>query len=157
MVPTQLIHAERRGGEGKIRLGCSAVIFDETRSKVLLTRRADNGQWCLPSGGVEPGESVTETVLRELCEETGLRGKVLRLVGIYSDPDWLVIYPDGNKAQIIALNFEVTIIGGELGLSDETTAAGFFSFDEMSQLEMISNHRQRILDTTSGQIAAFVR
>ena len=54
---TQVLYGERIGKQGKIRLGCSAAIFDE-RGRILLTRRADNNQWCLPGGGMEPGESA---------------------------------------------------------------------------------------------------
>ena len=68
---TKVLHGERIGKKGRIRLGCSAVIFDEVREKVLLTKRADNDLWCLPSGGVEPGESVEETVIREAWRKPG--------------------------------------------------------------------------------------
>ena len=57
---TQILYGNRLGRQGRIRLGCSAVLLDQHREKVLLTRRADNNQWCLPSGGVELGESVIE-------------------------------------------------------------------------------------------------
>ncbi|MCB0119780.1 MAG: NUDIX domain-containing protein, partial [Anaerolineales bacterium] len=50
---SQVLYGPRLGKEGKVRVGCSAVIFDETRQKVLLTKRADNGRWCLPGGGME--------------------------------------------------------------------------------------------------------
>ena len=95
----QVIHGNRIGKKGRIRLGCSVVIFDEARKKVLLTKRADNGLWCLPGGGVDPGESVEETVIREAWEETGLTIRVLRLIGVYSDPDWLVVYSDDTAVQ----------------------------------------------------------
>ncbi|HNB36321.1 MAG TPA: NUDIX domain-containing protein, partial [Anaerolineales bacterium] len=61
---TQVIYGPRLGKEGNIRVGCSAVIFDETRQKVLLTQRADNGRWCLPGGQLEAGESVAEACER---------------------------------------------------------------------------------------------
>ena len=107
-------YGDRIGREGSIRLGCSAVILDEVKQKVLLTQRADNKQWCLPSGGVDPGESVEETCIREVLEETGLNVRVTRLVGVYSDPHRMVEYPDGNKAHVVALSFVAEIIGGEL-------------------------------------------
>ena len=88
---TQILYGDRIGRQGNIRLGCSAVLFDVNREKVLLTRRADNGRWCLPSGGVEPGESVTEACIRETLEETGLRVRVKRLTSVFSSPDRLVI------------------------------------------------------------------
>lgn len=154
---TQLFYGERLGKEGRIRLGCSAVVFDDRRERVLLTRRADNGLWCLPGGAVDAGESVEEAIVRELWEETSLRGRVTRLVGVYSDPNWLVVYPDGNKVQIVAINFEVEVVGGELALSNETTAFGYYSMEEIAHMEMQLNHRQRVLDTLTGQATPFVR
>jgi 8-oxo-dGTP pyrophosphatase MutT (NUDIX family) len=152
----KVVVGERAAKDGQIRVGCSAVIFDTAREKVLLTRRADNGQWCLPSGGAEPGESVAETCAREVWEETGLRVRILRLTGVYSNPNRLVLYPDGNKAHIVALNFEAEILSGEPGLSDETTDWGYFSFDELDALDMLSDHRERIRECLLGAAAAFI-
>ncbi len=154
---TKIIRGNRIGKEGNIRLGCSAVIFDDTRRKVLLTRRADNGEWCLPSGGAEPGESVTETCAREVLEETGLQVEVGRLTGVYSDPDLLVIYEDGTHCQIVALNFEATIVAGVLRLSDETTEYGYFGLDEAAYLPMLGNHLQRIRDAFAKRPTPFIR
>lgn len=151
---TQILYGDRLGHEGKIRVGCSAAIFNE-EGKVLLTRRRDNGQWCLPSGGMDAGESPSETALREVFEETGLHVRVKRLVGVYSDPNQLVMYQDGNKVQILAIHFEAEIIGGTLGLSDETSDFGYFSLKEMEGLEMLGHHKQRIEDTLAGRADAF--
>lgn len=153
---TQIIYGERIARQGKIRLGCSATIFDE-QHRVLLTKRQDNGQWCLPSGGMESGESAAEACEREVFEETGLRIRVKRLVGVYSHPDQLSIYPDGNKVQIVALHFEAEVTGGELGLSDETSDFGYFTMAEVNGLEILGRHKERIIDTLSGQSEAFIR
>jgi 8-oxo-dGTP pyrophosphatase MutT (NUDIX family) len=154
---TQVLYGERLGKEGKLRVGCSAVIFDEAREKVLLTRRTDNGRWCIPGGGLEAGESVEEACLREVWEETGLRARVTRLIGVYSDPDQLVIYSDGNKAFFVVLSFEVEVIGGELGLSDETTEAGYFSLAEMDSMPMHGRHKHRVMDALLGQAEALIK
>jgi 8-oxo-dGTP pyrophosphatase MutT (NUDIX family) len=154
---TQILFGERIGRQGNIRLGCSAVLFDANREEILLTRRADNGQWCLPSGGVEPGESVAEACMRETWEETGLKIRVERLTSIFSSPDRLVVYSDGKRFQIISLNFEVSEIGGKIGLSDETTDTGFFSIPEIETMDILPHHRQFISDTLAGQDAAFIR
>jgi 8-oxo-dGTP pyrophosphatase MutT (NUDIX family) len=153
---TQILYGERIAKQGKIRLGCSAAIFDEG-GRVLLTKRQDNGQWCLPGGGVEAGESVVEACEREVLEETGLSVRVKRLVGVYSHPDQLAVYPDGNKTHFIVLHFEAEILGGELGLSDETTDFGYFSMDEIEGLEMLGRHKERIHDTRINQKEAFIR
>jgi 8-oxo-dGTP pyrophosphatase MutT (NUDIX family) len=154
---TRILFGDRIGRQGKIRLGCSAVLFDEKREKVLLTRRADNGQWCLPSGGVDPGESVTEACEREAWEETGLRVRVKRLTCIFSDPNRLVIYDDSDKFQIVTLNFEVEAIGEKIGLSNETTEVGFYSLPEIETMDLLNHHRQFISDVLAGQDAAFIR
>ena len=154
---TKVIFEDRIGKQGKIRLACSAVIFNATKDKVLLTRRADNGQWCLPSGGVEPGESVTETCERETWEETGLKIQVERLVGVYDNPNYLLEYADGNRVQVIALNFEAAIIGGEIRLSDETTDIRYFPLLEIEDMELILDHKQRIFDTLTGKAATYIR
>ena len=153
---TQILYGDRIGVQGKIRLGCSAAIFDE-QGRVLLTKRQDNGQWCLPSGGVEPGESVAEACEREVLEETGLSVSVKRLVGVYSHPDQLSVYSETDKFQIIALHFEAFITGGKLGLSDETTDYGYFTVEEIEKLDMLGRHKERILDTIVSQKEAFVR
>lgn len=143
---SQVLFGPRLGKEGQLRIGCSAIIFDAKREKVLLTRRTDNGRWCLPGGAMESGESVAEACEREVWEETGLKVRVKRLLGIYSNPDQLVVYNDGNKVFMVVLNFEAEAIDGELGLSNETTEAGYFSLVEMENMPMHGQHKNRIED-----------
>src|ERR1051325_4654925 len=153
---TQVLYGPRLGKQGKIRLGCSAAILDD-QGRILLTRRADNGQWCLPGGRMESGESAAEACEREVFEETGLNVRVKRLVGVYSHPDQLVVYPDGNKAHIVALHFEAEITGGELGVSNETTDCGYFTREEIEGLEMLCRHKERILDTLEKHRDALIK
>ena len=115
---------ERIGKEGALRVGASALIFDEARDRILMTQRSDNSRWCLPGGGMDPGESASETCIREVMEETGLQVQVTRLIGVYTTPDMLIEYLDGNKVQPVSFSFEAEITGGELGLSDETIDFG---------------------------------
>ncbi|MDO8754071.1 MAG: NUDIX domain-containing protein, partial [Anaerolineales bacterium] len=147
---SQVLFGPRLGKEGQVRVGCSATIFDKAREKVLLTQRADNGRWCLPGGAMESGESAAEACEREVWEETGLHVRVKRLIGVYSNPDQLVVYPDGNKVFIVALNFEAEIIAGQLGLSHETTAFGYFSLLEMESMPMHGEHKNRVEDALLG-------
>ena len=153
----KIITEHRIGRNGTIRVGCSAVIFDKDREKILLTRREDNNQWCLPSGGMEPGESASEACIREVEEETGLQVAIKRLIGVYTTPHELVVYQDGNKIQLVALCFEAEIVGGELRLSCETTEYGYFSYPEVQALDLLLNHAQRITDAYSGIMTTFVR
>ena len=51
-------------------------------------RRADTGDWDFPGGAMNLGESLTEALLREVAEETGLRVEPIRLVGLYTAPEY---------------------------------------------------------------------
>jgi ADP-ribose pyrophosphatase YjhB (NUDIX family) len=154
---TQILTGDRIGKQGTIRLGCSAVLLDELGQSVLLTRRVDNGEWCLPGGGVEPGESMAEACAREFFEETGLKVRVKRLTGVYSSPDRIIVYPGGNKIQVVSLNFFVEKIGGKLGLSDETTEARFVPVSEAVEMKLFHSHAERIRDAVVRQAEAFIK
>lgn len=154
---SQVLFGPRLGREGQLRVGCSAMIFDEGREKVLLTRRTDNGRWCLPGGGMESGESAAEACAREVWEETGLKVRVTRLIGVYSNPDQLIVYNDGNKVFMVVMSFEAEIIEGEIGLSDETTAFGYFSLTEMEVMPMHGHHKNRVEDALEMQTEALIK
>jgi len=137
---------ERIGKNGRLGVGCSASVFDKTGKKVVFIRRADNGKWAVPGGYMEAGESFSEACQREVLEETGLRVRVKHLVGVYTSPNLLLEYPDGNKWQLVVLHFEADIIDGELQSSDESTEFGYFSRNEIDSLNMNELDRRRALD-----------
>ncbi len=153
----RLEYGDRIGKTAQLRVGCSALIYDATGEKILLTRREDNGQWCLPGGGLDPGESAEEACLREVWEETGLTVTVVRLIGIYTTPHRIAVYKDGNRNQYISFSFEARVVEGEAGLSDEVTEVGWFTPAEIAQIDLMENHRIRIEDAAAKQAAAFIR
>lgn len=136
------------------RVGASAAILNAA-GEILLTRRADNGMWCLPGGHMDFGETLAETVVRETLEETGLHVTVERLIGIYSAP-----FPEGlvlnGTNQIVAASFLCRVVVGQLCLSDETTEIGYFATHWLPE-PLLPVHRQRIVDALAGQEAAFFR
>jgi ADP-ribose pyrophosphatase YjhB (NUDIX family) len=153
----QLVYGNRIGAQAPLMVVTAAAVLDPSGQKVLLTRRSDNGRWCLPGGRLEPGESAAEGCAREALEETGLTVRITRLVGVYSSPDMLVAYPDGNRYQVVALTFEADVAGGEPAVSDETTAWGWFSPAEFEQLDIMQHHRERLADVFARRPEAFYR
>ena len=152
-----MLFGPRIAAGAPLLLGCSAVLFDPTGEKILITRRADNGQWVLPGGGLESGESLAEACVREMREETGLSVRVVRLLGVYSNPDMLLAYADGHRFQVIAHNFLVEHVAGEPGLSDEVTAWGWYGPADLAALDLMPHHRQRLADAFARQPEAFIR
>jgi ADP-ribose pyrophosphatase YjhB (NUDIX family) len=74
---------------------------------VLLQRRRDTGQWAIPMGKQELGETVAQCAVRETREETGVTVEVTALLGIYSDPGHIVAYTDGEVRQ----EYEIILLG----------------------------------------------
>ena len=127
-----------------LQVGCSATIFRCNYRGVLLTQRKDNGQWCLPGGRFDVGESVSEGCEREVEEETGLIVRVVRLTGVYSNKNNLIIYPDGNIVQAISMNFDCQVIGGEIKISDETLDVRWFTVSNAITMGLFHEHSRRI-------------
>lgn len=150
----KIIMGERVAKDGRLGVGCSASIFDSSHEKVLLIRRADNGKWAVPGGYMQAGENFSEACTREVLEETGLKVTVKRLIGVYTSSNILLEYPDGNKWQLVVLHFEATVITGELTTSDESVELGFFSLDDITNLNMSNLDRQRVVDGFSGKYQA---
>ena len=139
-----------------VRPSVSAVIFD-ARGRLLLQQRSDGGQWGLPGGSVEIGESVRDAVIREVREETGLRVAPGRLIGVYSEPALQVVrYPDGNVWHYINVCFECAVRDGTLTTCDETLALAYVAPTRLPA-SLLPNHRIRIRDACSRRAAAFVR
>jgi len=135
------------------KLAVNAVIFNE-KKKVLLAKRTDNGMWCLPGGHVDLGETLIQACLRELAEETGLKGEVVRLVGIYSDPKNSLHIAQGPEWHTVRVSFLCKITGGTIRPSEETSEIQYFDVHQLPA--MITDHAQRVRDAYLDRAAAFI-
>lgn len=111
---------------------------------VLMIRRSDNGRWALPGGGHDVGESISTTVVREAKEETGIDVVVESLSGIYTDPDHIMVYDDGEARQQFSICFRARPVGGELSTSNETTDVRWVSPADIRELDVHPTMRMRI-------------
>jgi ADP-ribose pyrophosphatase YjhB (NUDIX family) len=131
-------------------VGSSTVVVDD-EGRILLQRRSDSGNWALPGGTMDIGETFAASAIREVKEETGFDVRVDRIVGIYSDPDHVFAYEDGEVRQEFSICLACTIIGGELKVSSESTDVQFFPLDELADLTIHESIRKRIEDYLSGR------
>jgi len=102
-----------------LRVAVSAFVLDEA-GRLLMIRRTDNDRYAIPGGGQEFGESVAQAVVREVEEETGLTVEVTGFIGIFSDPDYVIEYDDGEVRQEFSLCFRARPVSGELRTSSES-------------------------------------
>lgn len=153
----KLIYGNRIGKDSILRPSVNALIFDAERKRILLTRRSDNGLWCIPGGAIDSGESIEEACVREVLEETGLLVHVTKLVGVYSNPHKIIRYADGNEYQPLNIAMETAIVGGELTTTEETTEIGYFDVDALEHLDLMGGTIDRIEDALVGNDTAFIR
>lgn len=99
--------------------------------RLVLVKRGNppfKGMHALPGGFVEVGETVERAVVREFLEETGLEARIVRLLGIYSDPKR---DPRFHTASAV---FELEITGGSLKGGDDAAEAVALPLDRIPEL-----------------------
>lgn len=124
-------------------VAASAVVTDG-QGRILLQRRQDNDLWALPGGGMDMGDSLPGTAVREVKEETGYDVEITGLVGTYTDPRHIIAYSDGEVRRQFNVCFRARIVGGSLAVSDESTEVRFVDPAEIDALPMHHTQRLRI-------------
>lgn len=135
--------------------GASAIVTDD-EGNLLLHRRRDSKRWALPGGVMDIGETIAQCAEREVREETGLTVKAYHLVGVYSDPDHVFAYSDGEVRQEFSVCFACRIAGGEIAKSDESLEVRFWPVGELDSLDMHPSIRRRISHYLAGESEAFI-
>jgi len=110
------------------QIGAEAAVFRDNH--LLLIKRHDDGLWAVPGGMVEVGETLTASALRELKEEVGLTGTVIRLLGVFDSRIW----KSQVKSQLYHVIFEVNVSEGTPVITNEATDWGFFAVNELPDL-----------------------
>lgn len=136
------------------------TVVRDALGRVLLARRIDTGNWELPGGTIEIGESATAAARREVLEETGLSVSVTGLAGVFCDPGHVVVYPRIGQVrqQHVTLLHAVPAAGGaaiELRPDDdETDAVRWIELDDLGTLPIHPSVHRRIDHAvrTSGEM-----
>jgi ADP-ribose pyrophosphatase YjhB (NUDIX family) len=143
-------------GHTKALLTFASVALFDAAGRALLQRRADFDLWGLPGGALELDESLEACARRELAEETGLQAGALRLVGVYSEPQLDVLYPNGDQAQQYTVCFAGQVSGGQDCVDGtENRRQAFFAPGEIPFGEMLPWYTTMLQDALGGGPPAF--
>lgn len=126
-----------------IVIAVSTFVLDDA-GRLLMIRRTDNNLYALPGGRHELGETMTDTAVRETLEETGLEVAVTGLVGIYSNPEHVMAYTDGEVRQEFSICFRAHATGGDPRTSDESSEVVWVERDQLDDIEVHPSIRLRI-------------
>jgi ADP-ribose pyrophosphatase YjhB (NUDIX family) len=133
----------------------SAVVVDD-EGRILLHKRTDNKYWSIPGGSMEPGESIGETAVREVREETGIEATVEKILGVYSNPRHVSVYDDGEVRQQFSVCFLCRAVGGELQTSKESSEVRFVDLAEIEALSIHPSIRLRIQHYAENRDEPFI-
>jgi 8-oxo-dGTP pyrophosphatase MutT (NUDIX family) len=127
-----------------------AVVRDDA-GRILLIHKTDNDLWALPGGGHELGESIADTVVREVKEETGYDVEVEQITGTYTNPGHVMAYEDGEVRQQFSLAFSARLIGGQRRTSNESDQVEWVPVEEVADLPMHPSMRLRLQHAIEGR------
>ncbi|MER6514499.1 NUDIX domain-containing protein [Nonomuraea sp. NPDC001636] len=127
------------------------VIVTNVADEILMIRRSDNGNWAVPGGAIDLGESIPQAAVRETLEETGITCEITGLVGTYSDPRHVILYTSNGEArQEFSLVLTGRAISGEPTPSDESREVRWVPRDQITELSMDRSMRMRIEHYLAG-------
>lgn len=124
-------------GHGLLLVPAATGLVFDADGRLLLQRHGDTGRWVTPGGAIDPDESPSDAVVRELWEETGLECEPLSLLGVFGGPEYRVRYRNGDEAAYVMAAFECRVRGGTLQPDgDESAELRWVTRDEAEALAL---------------------
>jgi 8-oxo-dGTP pyrophosphatase MutT (NUDIX family) len=128
------------------------VVVVNDAGDVLLIRRSDNGNWAVPGGAIDLGESMVQAAARETREETGIDCEITGLVGIYTDPKHLILYTsNGEVRQEFSILLTAVATGGQPTPSSESSDVRWVPREDLAGYQMDRSMRLRLGHYLAGR------
>ena len=110
------------------------VIVTDSNNKILLIKRSDDGNWCIPGGVMDVGESIQETAKREVFEETNINIEEMKLLNVYSGSQQHHIYPNDDEVYFVNIVFFSSTFSGHFKADGiESAEIRFYNIDELPE------------------------
>lgn len=133
-----------------IAVAVSAFIQDD-EGRILMIRRTDNDLYSIPGGQLELGETLSQAAVREVREETGIECEVTGVIGLYSNPDHVIAYDDGEVRQEFSICFRARQLGGNLRTSEESKEVKWVFREKIDKLKIHESIKLRLSHALSGE------
>lgn len=143
------------GHDTIMTVGCGVLVENEN-GQVLLQKRSDNGQWCVPGGALELGETYKEAAARELREEVGIEVKELQLFGLYSGDDRMITYPNQDVVYSLAVIFKTNKYTGTISDEDSEVLEHRFFDPQDIPVDLFAPDARPITDWAKGKTQVVV-
>lgn len=112
---------------------------------MLLICRSDNGNWSMPGGAHDPGESLSRTAVRETEEEAGVSVHLTGIVGIFTDPTHVIHYTSNDEVrQEFTVIYRAEAVSGTPTPSSESTRVEWVPINQIPSLTMDPSQRKRV-------------
>ena len=128
---------------------CGILAVDDL-GRVLLQRRRDTGQWAIPMGKQELGETPGQCAIRETQEETGVLTEITGILGVYSDPRHIVAYTDGEIRQEWELILLGRPVSGSPAVNDEASDVRWVVVADLESLDIHPTQWRQLRDWLNG-------
>jgi 8-oxo-dGTP pyrophosphatase MutT (NUDIX family) len=129
------------------------VVVTDDEGRLLLIRRSDNGNWALPGGAIDVGESLSQAAIRETEEESGIRCEITGMVGIYTNPNHVLHYTSNDEVrQEFSVVLSAKAVSGHPTPSNESTSVEWAAREALAQYGMHPSMRQRVMDFLKGPV-----
>ena len=128
---------------------CGILAVDDL-GRVLLQRRRDTGQWAIPMGKQELGETPGQCAIRETQEETGVLTEITGILGVYSDPRHIVAYTDGEIRQEWELILLGRPVSGSPAVNDEASDVRWVAVADLESLDIHPTQWRQLRDWLNG-------
>jgi 8-oxo-dGTP pyrophosphatase MutT (NUDIX family) len=122
-------------GNRLLQLPSVTVLIWDGDGRLLLVRQSDPEIWSTPGGTIEPRETPADAAVREAWEETGLRVRLTRLVGVVGGPEFVTEYRNGDQVSYVQIVFDAVAESGALRIDqDEVLELRYCTPDEIAAL-----------------------
>lgn len=134
-----------------LKPSANVVVLNDS-GQILLIKRTDNSNWSLPGGAMDLGETIGNAAVREVKEETGIACQLTGLVGIYTNPNHVLVYTsDGEVRQEFSVVFTARAVAGEPTSSSESSQVVWVDPEAIDGYDMHPSMRQRIDHHLAGR------